>query len=301
MFNKKLVAGLSLGVAVLAILGGVFLYEKQAEKPVPAAPAEVKSEPAPVVVKEVAVPKPPVTPQLIVKKADLYNNTDKLIPFSGIADLALLPAGVKSAVDNILENSSNGIFFLKKSGDKIVVIADTASQDEENSKRRHDFEVMEISAEDGKILNDENFTAKEDDTLETWNTSDEDSVKYKKTDKEGNIISIRKETVENQTNLREEHVFYDKDGNMTMNVSFNYDGADLTRFTYYDSEKPEESFMIVNDYENGVKTKETLYSSDYKLQNTYIPVYTDGQKSGLKVLDSANKEIETLEDSAQSS
>ena len=88
---------------------------------------------------------------------------------------------------------------------------------------------------------------------------------------------------------------YDEEGNMTKNVSFNYDGLDLTRFTYYNSQTPNDSAMIVSEFEDGVKKKETVYSSDYKIQNTYIPEYKDGQKSEIKILDKNNNLIETLQ------
>ena len=57
-------------------------------------------------------------------------------------------------------------------------------------------------------------------------------------DGNGHIISMRKETLNDGTNLRIEHLVYDKNGNTKINVSTTYDGEDVKRFTYYNADKP---------------------------------------------------------------
>ena len=49
-----------------------------------------------------------------------------------------------------------------------------------------------------------------------------------------------------------------------VNLTVNYDGADLTRFTYYNADKLNESGSVISEYKDGVITKETVYTSDYK-------------------------------------
>lgn len=302
MFGKKFISGFFCGLIAL-ITSGCILFPAKKEPETLLQTVPVEEQPKTVTAGQKPVENPvttvnqPSASKKWVKKADLYNSTDKLLPLSAIVDLAYLPEQVGFGVNQILENSSNGIYFLKQVNDKVIVIVDTASHDEENSHRRHDFEIIELSAADGSVLDRDNYASDSSakKIKEFWNDSENDSVKYKMTDKNGNVISIRKETVDNQTNLREEHIFYDLEGNVKMNLSFNYDGADLKRFTFYDSENPEECAMIVNDYENGVKIKETLYSSDYKIKNIYVPEYKDGEKISITVLNSGNKELERLE------
>ncbi len=305
MFNKKTAIGIMSVIVLLSALGYMFFNQKEEEQ---VQVVEEKQTSEPVQVKKV-IPKPVEIP---VKKTSLYNSIDKKLPFSVIADLAFLPVSVRHTVEELLEKSDNGIYFLNSSLEKVVVLLD-----EEEEIKRHNFNFVEISLDDGNILQsledesdskydkwkyendlplshthyDEN---KEIVYTEVWNYSEDEPIKYKKTDKDGNVISIRKEVVENGINLREENLFYDNEGNMIKNVSFNYDATDLTRFTYYNSETPDESAMLVSEFEDGIKKKETLYSADYKVKNIYMPEYNDGQKSEIKILDKDNKLIQTL-------
>lgn len=50
----------------------------------------------------------------------------------------------------------------------------------------------------------------------------------------------------------------------------------------------------MSEYNDGLKTKETVYSSDYKLQNTYNAGYKDGERVTIKVLDSSNNKVEEI-------
>lgn len=306
MFNKKFAVGILSGVILLSALGYVVLNPKEEEQ---VQIVEEEKVAVPMQVKKV-VPKP-VEP--LIKKVDLYNSIDKNLPLSAIADLASLPAPARKTIVELMDKSDNGIYFINSSSDKVVVLLD----EQDNAIKRHNFNFVEISLDDGNILNSSvndndskydkwdydndlplSHTRYNDEKeivyTELWNYSEDEPIKYKKSDKDGNVISIRKEVVENGVNLREENLFYDNEGNMVKNVSFNYDGMDLTRFTYYNSQTPDESAMVMSEFEDGVKKKETLYSTDYKVKNVYIPEYKDGQKSEIKILDKDNKLVETL-------
>lgn len=129
---------------------------------------------------------------------------------------------------------------------------------------------------------------------EIWNYSDEEPVKYEMKNGEGKILSIKKETPDGDTKIRSEHLVYDEDGNTRVNVSASYEGPDITRFTYYNSENPQDGVTLMSEYNDGLKTKETVYSSDYKLQNTYNAGYKDGERVTIKVLDSSNNKVEEI-------
>lgn len=314
IMNKKVVFGISLGLVIAAGLSCFLLSEKEVvEQAESAVEEKVISK-----IQTKQDEKHFVKPVSTVKNADLYNSINKNLPFSAIADLSFLPETARKTVNNLLDESNEGIYFLKHNDEKAILVVDLTPDSDENAIKRHDFNFVEISLQDGTVLNhleiekDSKYDKwKFNDDLplshthynnekeliytEIWNYSEEEPIKYKKTDKDGNVISLRKEVIENDVNLREEHIFYDNQGNMTKNVSFNYDGTDLTRFTYYNSQAPDDSVMIVSDYEDGVKKKETLYSSDCKIKNIYLPEYKDGQKSELKILDKDNNIINTLQ------
>ena len=49
-----------------------------------------------------------------------------------------------------------------------------------------------------------------------------------------------------------------------------------------------------NAYEDGVKTKEVVYSSSYKIQNTYEAEYKDGERVNIRILDDENNVVEDI-------
>jgi hypothetical protein len=110
-------------------------------------------------------------------------------------------------------------------------------------------------------------------------------------DREGKVISMRKETTQDGNDLRVEHLVYDKNGNTHINVSATYEGEDIKRFTYYNAEKPNESGSVFSDYFDGLKTKETVYTSDLKVKNSYTSEYKDGTREEIIKWDNKNKEI----------
>ena len=113
-------------------------------------------------------------------------------------------------------------------------------------------------------------------------------------DDKGNIISLKKETVSNDNDMRVEHLIYDKDGKTKVSVSASYEGADIKRFTYYNADKPAESGSVFSEYADGQKTKETVYNSALKIENTYTSEYKNGERTEIKVFDQNNQEIEAI-------
>lgn len=271
--------------------------------------------------KEISKPKQEVieAPKEVVKKADLYNNfSSNMINFSTISQSANSSSKIQREISNII-NSSQAIFYSAKTKDKLYLIKEISS--EYSAKHpRHGLEFIEISLNNGEI---EKFSPSysEDNESETdiweydketgvpishvhkdndgnviftelWNQKKD--VKYKMLNSKDEIISMFKETVEDGTQLRQEHIFYDTEGNIRMNISANYDGQDLVRFTYFDVQNPEYSGSIISEYQDGVKQKETVYTSDYKVKNIYEAKYEDGERVELKEFDADNNEIDKI-------
>ena len=252
-------------------------------------------------------------------RANLFNDFyDSAIPLSAINELSELPENVKNAVTSTVK-SADGVYMIKHHGNKVVMIVDN------QSNLRHGIEFVEISVPNGHRTtttfgyNDKMKDSDNDiwdyDTIgniqrplrhskynndgdlefvETWSYEDSNPVKYEMKDASGKVLSMRKETLDDGTHLRVEHLLYDKDGKTKVNVSVAYEGSDVKRFTYYNADKPAESGSIYAEYKDGSKVKETVYTSDLKVQNVYEPVYTDGKKSEIKVFDGNNKEIKKL-------
>ena len=248
-------------------------------------------------------------------KADLFPNSNE-IPLSAIINFANISPESKNTVKQIID-SNNNIFFAKQRGDKLLLIV------ENQANIRHGIDFVEISLTNGhqtrstlgysdKIQDsdndiweynknsefstptkhvkfDKNGTV---EFIETWNYDPENPIKYEMKNAEGKTLSIRKETLSNDSDdMRVEHLIYDKDGVTKINVSATYEGADVKRFTYYNADSPSDGASIFSEYTDGNKTKEILYTSDLKLQNSYISKYKDGVRTGITVLDTNDKEI----------
>ncbi len=127
--------------------------------------------------------------------------------------------------------------------------------------------------------------------IETWNYDESNPVKYEMKDANDNVISMRKEELKDGTDLRVEHLVYDKNGNTKVNLTTSYEGADIKRFTYYNADKPQESGSLFCEYENGQRIKETVLNSELKVKNVYNVKYKDDIKESITVLDSDNKEV----------
>ena len=245
-----------------------------------------------------------------IKRANLYNS-DSVIPLSAISIVSSLPQNIQDKVSSIV--SSNNVFMAKKSGDKLLIITDNPNN------IRHCVEFIEISLKNGhqtkttfgyndKMKDSDNDIWEYDENtkqptrhskynadgdiefVETWNY-DGNPIKYEMKDANNKVISMRKETLDGGTNLRVEHLIYDKAGNTKVSISTMYDGADVTRFTYYNADKPLDGGSVFIEYSDGLNTKETVYSNDLKIVNTYTSEYKDGNREDITKWDNKNQEV----------
>lgn len=261
-----------------------------------------------------------------VKKYDLYSSTLYDLPLFSIVEISKLPQSIKDKVDKILEDSQ-GFYLLRFDGEKVLIILQNPIINSETYKR-HDLQFAEISKDGevtyhnagyagiaGEIFEHENADSWIlDETvephrplkhtsynengkvkfIETWNYDEKDPVKYQMKDSHEKVISLLKEVQENDSNYRREHVFYDNDGNIKMSLTINYDGANVSRLTFYNSHDLIDSITIVGEFENGIKTKELIYNEEYQLVNSVHSDYVDDERKCIRVLDSEGNEINKI-------
>lgn len=250
-----------------------------------------------------------------VTKTDLYGNLPSAsLPLSAIDVISHLPNNIRNIVSNVIE-TSNGVYLVEKDENKVLLVVDDITN------IRHNIEFVEVSLNNAHMkkttfgyndkINDfaneiwdydkntkqptKHTTFDENGDIvfvENWYYDSNNPIKYEIKNSEGDVISMRKETLDNDTNLRVEHLLYDKDGKTKLSVTASYDGADVKRFTYYNAEKPVDGVSIFSEYSDGQKTKETVYSTDYKLKNTYTSNYKDGIREDIKKFDENNREVE---------
>ena len=243
----------------------------------------------------------------------------KILPISAVVALSSVSANAKKVIETLMTNSD--IYYVNNENGKILIIKD-ANNDEDRSAR-HDIEIITISADGKSIQKETEFPQKmsnEDSKndiwdykilegnivlpashkfvnndgkikyIEYWNYNQNNPVRYKVTDAEGKVISIRKSSGREGGNWSDEHIFYDKNGNTALNISIAYEDNNIARFMYYNPQSPETSAVIISEYVDSLKVKETLYTTDFKLKNTYIAEYTNGKCSRIKLFNSENKE-----------
>ena len=267
----------------------------------------------------------PVVVKPILPKFDLYSETPYDIPLISIYEISKLSKIIKKSVDNLLEQSQ-GFYYLKQIDDKVFIILQNPAY-ESDTYPRHGLQIAEIS-QDGAILYhtagyagvDGEISAPEvldndswvyDKTTEPyrpikhiaydekgkvkfteyWNYSTEDSVKYEMKDNHNKTVSVLKEIVEDGTNYRKEHIFYDNEGNTIVSISINFEGANITRFNYYNAKKPESSVIVMSDYVDGMKSFEKIYDKDYSLVNIVEASYENGERKEVKLFDSEKNEL----------
>jgi len=247
-----------------------------------------------------------------VTKTDLYNDIlPSAFPLSAISIISEMPENVKESVLKLAE--TNNIYMIQPKKDKLLVIVDNPAN------IRHGVEFIEISTVSGQQTkttlgyNDKMNDSENDkweyneskqpirhtkyntdgdmEFVETWNYEPNEPIKYEMKDDKNNVISVRKETLENGTDLRIEHLMYDAHGKTEINVSATYEGEDIKRFTYYNAYKIKDSGSIFSDYSNGLKTKETVYTSDLKVKNSYTSEYKDGIREEITKWDNKNHEV----------
>ena len=275
--------------------------------------------------------KPTVQTQIkeeIIKSYDLYSSTPYDLPLISIYEISKLPQSIKKIVDETLE-ASQGFYMLKKVNDRVLILLQNPVL-ESNTYARHNLQYVEIYLDgrkefhnagyngiDGEVFN--NFDKGKDAWVydknseynlplkhiakdekgkvkftEIWSYDEKNPIKYLMKDSKGKTISVLKETLENESNLRKEHIFYDNDGNTIISVTINYDGANISRFTYYNSHQTIDSISLISEYVDGLKTKEQVYNEKYQLIKTLNATYANDTRTGLQILDSENNEIAKL-------
>lgn len=266
------------------------------------------------------------TKTIKTRKYDLYESSLYDLPLISIAEIAKLSPEMKKSIDNLLENAQ-GFFLLRQVGNKVFVILQTPVQ-LLSTYPRHQLQYAEV-LEDGKIVYHNagyvGYDGEADESnineswvydnsvdfkrplrhisydeknkikfVEEWSYSPEEQIKYIMKDSYGNIISIKKESQDNESNYRKEHVFYDNNGDTRISLTINYDGANISRLTFYNSHDSIESLSIISDYVDGIKTRESVYDEKYQLLYTVLPTYVDGVRKQISVFNSKGEEIAKL-------
>lgn len=263
------------------------------------------------------------------QKADLYSDAAYYTPFASIAELAEISAETKKKIDHLLEISS-GCYFIKQNPETkdIYIFLQNPVTDMSERYIRHNLQIAHIdgngnvsyedigySGEYGEISNAVTLNKNEewvfDETIEpnrpmhhvafdtknqilyseSWNYDETEPLKYEMKNSAGKTISVMKEYTSGDSEYRQEHIFYDDNGNTVKSITISYDGADIVWFTYYDSNLPDNSITIESVYDNGIKTSEKIYNQAYQLVKSFTPGYTNGSLTSLKVYNSEGKEI----------
>lgn len=236
-----------------------------------------------------------------VIKTNLYSD-NQLLPLSAIAEISAMPKELREKVGSYAENSN--LYYLKPLNNGVFLITGNTG---EEKYPRHDIQFVEINADgqekispiDGHISDSDgewefdeqsglplkhikHNQSGEVEYTEVWNYEPDAEIKYEMKNGRGNTLSLKKETTDGENNIRVEHLIYDSAGNTKINVSASYEGPDIKRFTYYNAEKPDEGVTFINEYSDGLKTKEDVYTSDYKLKDTYRAEYKDGERVNIK-------------------
>ena len=220
------------------------------------------------------------------------------LPFSSVIKISELPENIKGAIKNT-EEEYNVLYYIKDK-DKAILLVETSEE-----CPRHEIGYIEIDTITGNQTQKyfENLISKKGDNesweyeegtkrplkhvitnskgnveyTEEWNYKENEPIKYVLKNGNDKVISIKKETLDNEMTMRREHIIYDNDGKIKVNVSSIYNGPDMTSFTYYDASNTDDSETIVSEYsQDGVKIKETVYSYNYKVKNLYEAEYENG-------------------------
>lgn len=130
---------------------------------------------------------------------------------------------------------------------------------------------------------------------EIWNYDQEEIVKYQVKNSKNKLISILKEIVTDDSNYRKEHIFYNDEGVVEFSISANYDGANISRFTYYNSLNSDDSVIIMSEFDEiGNKIKETIYDNDYQLLKIVKVDIENGERKKISVYDNEHRLIDSI-------
>lgn len=328
---KKVFIGILLLAAVTAT--ALLYFENNTEAPtIEKEKVKVKTTQAKPVKEVSPVNKTPVKVEPVIQNAHLYSGTD--MSLLSVTEIAKMPQKMQDSVNKLFEEST-GFYFVKynKALKRAEILLKSPLQ-ANSAYIRHNLQFAEID-KDGNITyrnagyngedneaataiensysqNDEwefetksklkrpiKHTAYDENGFikfkEYWNYSPEEQISYKMIGGRGQIVSVIKNTSERETNYRVEHIFYNEDGNITMDISASYDSGNITRFTYYNASQKENSLSILNEYENGVKAQEQIYNSDYKLVNTIKSEENDGERTLIRIFDGLGNELKILQ------
>ena len=268
------------------------------------------------------------------KRFELYTNSPYEMPLFSITEISKLPQETTKKIDTLFEEGQ-GFFLLKNNrhnDSALIILQNPISKI--NSFPRHEIEIVKVSQNSQKTkdlgylgekdeisdainkVESNNDIWEYDNSLEhprplkhknydefgavnfteTWNYNDSEPIKYEYKDKHDKVISVRKETFENETNYRREHVFYDENGNIKISISITYDGANIVKFTYFDAEDPQDSVTIITEYLDGNKIAEKIYNSEYQLQNIIKAKYENSTRKQITVYDAEEKELYSISD-----
>ena len=259
---------------------------------------------------------------------DLYSETPYEIPLYSIVEIAKLTPKVKKAVDEILE-ASQGFYFLRVNNDNVFVILQNPAKTM-NVYPRNELQFAEIDMEGNVTYHNAGYTGVDgeienavgvkedvwtfDETIEPfrplkhvvydekgkikfteiWNYEENNSVKYQMKNASKKVLSILKESQDNDSNYRKEHIFYDNDGNIVMSLTVNYDGANISRLNYYNSHDLIDSVSIFSEYENGLRVKESIYDENYELMNTVVSTYINEKREAIEMFDKDGNKIQEI-------
>ncbi len=265
--------------------------------------------------KVVTTPVEPSIQQVKIRKfADIYPENSEVL-LSTIAVLSNLDDKTCHQVKKIIEDRD--VYYITQQDNNVFMVAAIDSESEEF--QRHGIELVRIS-NDGTMEDQQLVNIEDDDSDvwefdkktklpvrhihynidghieygEYWNYSNENPVKYELKDNDNKTIAIKKEVPDGDSNIRIENLIYDEEGNTKINITMNYEGPYITRFTYFNAETPEDGVVIVREFEDGVEVKETVYSTDYKVKNVYEAFYKNDIRDSIKVFDNEHRELEEI-------
>ncbi len=264
----------------------------------------------------------------------LYSENPNYMPFVSAVELSKIEPATKAKLYEILEQSQ-GFYLLKQNPDTqdVFVILQNPVKNDEKRYARHNLQTVKIGADGNVSYINIGFDGLDNETenavvqckneewifdesiepfrplkhimydkkkkvlyTEVWNYDDAEPIKYELIDGNGKILSVKKETQSGDMEYREEHVFYNEEGNTVKSISITYEGPDIRRFTCYNTEIPDENITIESIYDNGLKTAEKVYDQGYKLITTINADYKNGEITALEVIDLEDSEAETDND-----
>ena len=220
-----------------------------------------------------------ITYSPVVPKSDLYLDSVYEMPLMAIYEISKLPKEMKKNIDELFE-ASQGFFILKNMGDKVLILLQNPII-EANVYPRHNLQYVEVFNDGKKVFHNAGYSGIDGEISESlsstngewtldksiepyrpiehnfydekkkvkfterWSINLEEDVKYQMLNSSGDVISIMKETQENDSSYRREHIFYNMDNSIAISLSISYIGANISSVRYYNSHSSIDSISIV--------------------------------------------------------